>query len=202
MSELTGAALTLFIVMDPLGNVPLFGGLLRRVPEARQRRIILREHLIALAVLSLALYLGPGLMLLLGIESHALQIGGGVVMFVIALRMIFPGQSGVFGDEVTAGEPLVVPLAVPLIAGPSSLAVVMLLATSDPLRLGRWLLALVTAWLASLAVLSLAPLLRRLLGERGLAAGERLMGLVLCLVAAQMLTSGVAEFVRCLGERR
>lgn len=189
------AALTLFLVFAPLGSIPVFLALLQRVEARRRRWVIIREHLVALGVLLIALLGGPALMQLLGVEQPSLQIGGGVVIFLIALRMIFPSAEGVFGDSGIEGEPLVVPLAVPLLAGPSSLATVMLFATQEPDHLAKWLAAVVIAWSASLGIVLVAQSLQRVLGQRGLAACERLMGMVLVVVAVQMTGNGLRSFM-------
>lgn len=191
------AMLLVFLVMDPLGNIPLFLVLLESVDPKRRRRIVLRESLFALGFLILFLFLGRYLLNLLGITQQALGIAGGVVLFLIALRMIFPQPGGMFGPT-PKGEPFVVPLAIPLIAGPSALATVMLLATREPDRLWAWTLAVFGAWCLSTALLVSAESLRRVLRPRGLVAIERLMGMILMTVAVQMLLSGIQEFLGSL----
>jgi len=126
-------------------------------------------------------------------------VAGGVILFLIALRMIFPSPGGVFGADAenaedAAGEPLLVPLAVPLIAGPSAMASVLFIMSSNPARWLEWLAALGLAWGATGAVLLLAPNLARLMGQRGLIATERLMGMVLTAIASKMVLTGIAEF--------
>jgi multiple antibiotic resistance protein len=192
--EILSAVLLVFLVMDPLGNIPLFLVLLEKVPAPRRRVILLRESLFALGFLLLFLYVGRYLLNLLGITQQALGIAGGVVLFLIALRMIFPQPGGMFG-EVPTGEPFVVPIAIPLIAGPSALATVMLLATREPARVNGWALAVFGAWCVSTLLLVSAESLRRVLRPRGLVAIERLMGMVLMTVAVQMLLSGIREFL-------
>jgi multiple antibiotic resistance protein len=188
------ALLLMFLVMDPLGNIPLFLVLLEKVPSPRRRIVLLRESLFALGVLLLFLYVGRYVLGLLGITQQALGIAGGVVLFLIALRMIFPQPGGMLG-ELPTGEPFVVPIAIPLIAGPSALATVMLLATREPARVHWWALAVFGAWCVSTILLVSAESLRRVLRPRGLAAIERLMGMVLMTVAVQMLLSGIREFL-------
>lgn len=189
------AAVTLFLVFAPLGTLPAVLALLQPVAPRRRRWVIVREHLVALAILILALLGGPALMQLLGVEQPAMQIGGGLVIFLIALRMMFPHPEGVFGDNPLEGEPLIVPLAVPLLAGPSSLATVMLFGTTEPDHLQKWLLAIVLAWLASMLIVLAAEQLSRVLGQRGLLAAERLMGMVLVVVAVQMFGTGLRTFM-------
>ena len=188
---LLSAMLTLFLVMDPLGNIPLFLVLLDNVREERRRWVLLRESLIALAALILFLYAGPYLLSLLQISRPALGISGGVVLFLIALRMIFPVPGGVFGPTPD-GEPFVVPIAIPLIAGPSALATVMLFSTVSSSR-WEWTIAILLAWILSTTILLAATFLRRILRPRGLIAIERLMGMILMTVAVQMLLTEIGS---------
>lgn len=196
---LLSAALLLFLVMDPFGNVPIFLSVLRSVDEDRRRRVIARELLIALVFLLAFLFGGRYLLNAIGISESTLTVAGGVILFLIALRMIFPSPGGVFGADAenaedAAGEPLLVPLAVPLIAGPSAMASVLFIMSSNPARWLEWLAALGLAWGATGAVLLLAPNLARLMGQRGLVATERLMGMVLTAIASKMVLTGIAEF--------
>lgn len=186
---LFSAFMLLFLVMDPAGNVPLFVSALEPVPPERRMRVIARELLIALGVLVAFLFVGPGLLRALGISEAGLAIAGGIILFLIALRMIFPVPGG-FAEDVS-GEPFIVPLAIPFVAGPSAMAAVMLVMSADPLRWPEWLAALVMAWGASAAILLAAPRLRRLLGRRGLVAVERLMGMVLTALAVEMFLRGI-----------
>ena len=188
------AAVLLFFVMDPLGNVPLFLTALRRVAPERHRRVILRELVIALGVLVGFLFLGKGLLALLKVSAEALTAAGGVILLLIALRMIFPSSDHSLREDVH-DEPFIVPLAVPYTAGPSALATVLLLTSREPARWPEWLLALVLAWLASSVVLYFAGGLSRLLGERGLVAMERLMGMLLVTVAMEMLLGGLRQYL-------
>jgi multiple antibiotic resistance protein len=192
---LWSAAVLLFFVMDPLGNVPLFLAALRHVEPSRYRRVIVRELAIALGVLVGFLFAGRYLLALLRVSPAALTAGGGFVLLLIALRMVFPTSDRTLREEV-AGEPFVVPLAVPYTAGPSMLATELLFMTREPARWPVWLGAVCLAWLASAVILYFAGGLRRLLGERGLTAVERLMGMLLVVVGVEMLMSGVASYVR------
>lgn len=189
-SSVWSAAVLLFFVMDAFGNAPLVLALLKDVSPARRRQVVLRELVIALAVLVFFLYLGQEILSFLGLHEQSVSIAGGIVLGVIGLRMIFPRPDGVMGHQV-AGEPFIVPLAIPLIAGPSAMATVILMARSDPTSMGKWLLALVIAWAGTAIVLLCAPLLLRVLRERGLAALERLMGMLLIMLAVEMVLTGV-----------
>lgn len=176
--------------MDPLGNTPLFLSLLKDLPAKRRRYIIARELLIALGIMLTFLFFGQGLLNLLELEQESVTIAGGIVLMIIGLRMVFPTKDGVMGDQ-TGGEPFIVPLAIPLIAGPSALATLILMVHSDPNALGKWISALMLAWGSAALVLSAAPFLYSLLKERGLSALERLMGMLLIMIAVQMLLNGL-----------
>lgn len=186
------AAVLLFLVLDPFGNVPLFLVYLKDLPPQRQRRIIVRELGIALGVLVLFLFGGRFLLTVLQISEPSLGIAGGLVLFLIAIHMIFSGAEEIFRGQYP-GEPFIVPLAIPLIAGPSAMATVLLLMARQPDRWLEWLTALLVAWLASGIILLLSSPLSRLLGDRGLAALERLMGLLLTTVAVEMFVGGVRK---------
>ncbi len=189
--SIVSAFVLLFFVMDAFGNIPLFLAALAPVPSARRRRVVARELLIALGVLVLFLFAGPSVLETLGISERSLSIAGGIILFLIALRMIFPQQHGTMAEEPVDAEPFVVPLAIPFVAGPSAMASVMLLVSREPLRWPEWLAALVMAWAATAAILLLAPRLARVLGRRGLIAIERLMGMVLTALAVEMVVRGV-----------
>ena len=194
MEPLWATAITLFLIMDPLGNVPIFLVVLERVAEHRRRYIILRELIIALIVMLLFLFAGPAMLRTLGISPEAVAIAGGLVLLIIAIRMIFPlrGSSVMGDDDEDHGEPLLVPLAIPLLAGPSLLATLMLRANSGNI-LQHTLPALLLAWAASAVILLASPFLYRIFGNRGLKAMERLMGMVLICISVQMLLNAFAR---------
>ena len=193
----TSAVVILLLVMDPIGNIPLFVSLLRQVEPARRTRVILRECAIAFAVLLVFVFFGAAILGVLGLSDPSLTIAGGVILFLIAVRMIFRRPEGVFGDTVS-GEPFIVPLAIPSIAGPAAIATVMLLASRAPQRLLEWCVAVSVAMLVTAALLVSANRLARLAGEQGLLAFERLMGLILTAIAVEMLLRGIETFVRQL----
>ena len=188
------AALLLFLVMDPFGNIPFFLSALRPVERERHGRIVARELLVALAAMVLFLFAGQWLLAALGISEPALGTAGGVLLFLIAVKMVFPPPKGPRGEEVD-GEPFIVPLAIPYVAGPSALATVLLIMNREPERWPEWLFALVLAWLATGAILALSSVLAKRLGHRALIAIERLMGMVLVAISIQMLMTGIATFV-------
>ena len=192
---IASAALLLFLILDPLGNVPVFLSLLRGLPPQRQRIVLARELLIALVVLMLFLWGGKYALELMHLREESVSIAGGIVLFLIGLRMIFPPPEGLMG-EIPDGEPFIVPMAIPLVAGPSGMAAVMLLGSQDPGRMGDWTLALVLAWLGTAALLFSATFLYKVLGMRVLVAVERLMGMLLVAISVQMLLDGVATYFR------
>ena len=193
----TSAVLILLLVMDPIGNIPLFVSVLRPVKAARRTRVILRECAIAFAVLLVFVFFGAAILGVLGLSDPSLTIAGGVILFLIALRMIFRRPEGIFGDTVS-GEPFIVPLAIPSIAGPAAIATVMLLVSRAPQRLLEWCVAVSVAMLVTMALLVSADRLAKLAGEQGLLAFERLMGLILTAIAVEMLLRGIETFVRGL----
>lgn len=191
---LFSAAILLFLVMDPLGNIPLFMTALKKVDAARQRIVVIRELLIALAVLIAFLFLGQYVLKVLQLSETALTTAGGIILLIIAIRMIFPSRDrGVATDEL--GEPFIVPLAIPAVSGPSAMATAMLLMSREPARWPEWLFAVLIAWTVTALILFFAGYFARFLGEKGLIAIERLMGMLLVAVAVQMLLTGIAEFV-------
>src|SRR5688572_4541726 len=194
-SDIATAAATLFFVMDPLGNIAVFNGVLSRFAPRRRAQITARELVIALAIMLVLLFAGTRILNFLGLTQPSLNIAGGVLLFIIALRMIFPG-----GGEVATvkDEPFIVPLAMPMVAGPSTIAILLLLSSTEPERIWEWCTALVIAWVAATMILTASPFLLRVFGDRGLRALERLMGMLLVLLATQLLLNGVREFVESL----
>ncbi|WP_374605391.1 YhgN family NAAT transporter [Arenimonas sp.] len=192
------AALLLFLILDPLGNIPVFLGLLKPLPPARRLRVLARELLIALGVLFVFLWGGKYVLEAMHLRQESVSIAGGIVLFLIGIKMIFPSPEGMFG-EVPEGEPFIVPMAIPLVAGPSGMAAVMLLAAQEPDRMGDWSLALVLAWAATALLLFSATTLYKVLGMRVLTAVERLMGMLLVAISVQMLLDGVAAYLRAPG---
>ncbi len=188
--SVVSASILLFIVMDPFGNMPLFLSVLKTVPEERQQRIIIRELLIVLVVLMVFLFVGPHFLKMLQISQPSLHIAGGIVLFLIAIKMVF-GQTEEILKYAPEGEPLIVPLAIPAIAGPSAAATVLLLVGQAPSRWPEWLLSLFLAWLGTAIILSFSTKIAHLLKERGLSAVERLMGLILTAVSVEMFLQGV-----------
>ncbi len=187
---LLSASILLLLVMDPFGNAPVFLCVLKDVPIERRQKVIIRELLIALVVLALFLLVGPPLLKALQISEASLQIAGGIILFLIAIKMTFGSPEGMF-PEAFDGEPMIVPLAIPSIAGPSAIATVMLLTGQEPSRWPVWLLSLLLAWIVTSVILLLAAQLDRVLGKRGLSALQNLMGLILTALAVEMFLAGI-----------
>lgn len=195
--DLVSATILLLIIMDPVGNIPIFHALLAHCPRERRLRVIARELLIAYLVLVLFLAAGDALLGYLGLKQPALGIAGGVVLFIIALRMVFP-ETGA-GPPLSADEePFIVPLAVPMVAGPSAVAAVLLLVSREPERLVDWWLAVTLAWALSATILLASGLLMERLGRRTLRALARLMGMLLIMMAVQMLMDALAGYLQGL----
>ena len=192
------AALLLFLILDPLGNIPVFLSLLKPLTPKRQRVVLVRELLIALAVLMAFLWGGKYALELMHLRQESVAIAGGIVLFLIGIRMIFPRPEGLMG-AVPDGEPFIVPMAIPLVAGPSGMAAVMLMGSQEPDRMGAWSLALLIAWAATAAILFSATYLYKWLGGRVLTAIERLMGMVIVAISVQMFLDGLASYLRLAG---
>ncbi len=186
------ATILLILITDPIGNIPIFANALRHVAPARRPWVILREVLIAFILLLTFMFVGEGFLRLMNLSELSLQIGGGVILFLIALRMIFPPPGTDARDP--AGEPLIVPLAVPAIAGPSAMATVLLLVSQAPARRLEWIGALCITMAVSAIILVLAERIQRVAGERIVIALERLMGLVLVAMAIEMMLRGIKTF--------
>ena len=193
IADVFSAAVLLLLVIDPFGNVPVVIAALGNVAPPRRAPIVLRECAAAYLLLLAFMFGGQTFLQWLQLSQVSLTIAGGIILFLIALRMVFRHPDGIFGDP-PGGEPFLVPLAIPSIAGPSALATVMLMATRSPAQWLSWILALTAAMAATTIVLLGAHRLQRMLGERGMLAVERLMGLVLTALAVQMLLDGVRTF--------
>ncbi|PKM97779.1 MAG: hypothetical protein CVU79_06445 [Elusimicrobia bacterium HGW-Elusimicrobia-3] len=186
---------TLTLVMDPLGNIPLFMSALKNVSEERRRRVIARELFIALGIMVFFLLFGKYFVSALSLDLTAMSVAGGIVLFLIAMQMIFPSNHSTFA-EGPEGEPFIVPLAIPLIAGPSTLTTVLLFSLQDPGRIGMWSGVVGVAWLINAVILAgLSGWLSRLLGARGLLAMEKLMGMILVTISVQMIMTGIKKFL-------
>ena len=193
--DIISAATLLFLVMDPLGNIPIFLSVLDDVAAERRTRVLIRELVLAFVVLVFLLFFGQFVIGFLQLTEHSIRIAGGIILFLIALKMVFPVKRAAWASEELQGEPLLVPLAIPMVAGPSAMAMVILLSSNDPNRMPEWVLALFLAWLLTSVILLSANGLKRFLGRRGLIAMERLMGMLLIALAVQMLLEGISAYI-------
>lgn len=191
--SILSAVLVLLMVMDPFGNIPVFITVLQDVPPQRRTRVIFRELLIAFAVMMTFLLVGNRLMGMVGISTESITISGGIVLFLIALNMVYPGLNDAV-REPAGIEPFIVPLAVPLIAGPSALATLILMSRSQHGAIWETALALTLAWIGSSTILLSSPFFLRILGDRGLRALARFVGMLLVLYSVQMILNGIRQF--------
>lgn len=191
------ATVTLILVMDPLGNVPVFLSILNPIDPKRRARIILRETFIAFLILCSFLFVGQGILNSFSITQPALGIAGGIILFLIAIKMIFPPEHEGPNKmrERFTGEPFIVPLAIPLIAGPSAMATILLFTSQSPDKTSVYLVALMLASGVCTLTLLFSNQLRKLLREKGLIALERLMGMLLTTLAVQMFLNGLGEYL-------
>ena len=187
------AFILLLLVLDPLGSLPVFIPIMREVAPERRRRVAVREALIAFAVLFAFMLFGDVFLRVMRLSERSLEVAGGVILLMVAIRMIFSHEGGVYGTP-EGKEPFIFPLAVPLMAGPSAMATVLLLASRQPDRVLAWAGALTCAMAVSGAVLLLCERIRRLLGDSVVSALEKLMGLVLTAIAVEMILAGLKQY--------
>jgi len=197
-NDIASAAVTIFLIMDPIGNAPVFNAVLSNLDKSRRVLVMIRELLIALLVLLGFLFAGNRILMFLGLTQSSLNLAGGILLFLISLRMIFPNPTPSPQAEAEIEDPFIVPLAVPLIAGPSAIAVLLLLSSNQPERLLEWSIALILAWLATTVLLIVSPYLLSFIGKRGARALERLMGMILVILATQLLLDGIRDFIESL----
>ncbi|MDB5764541.1 MAG: MarC family protein [Herminiimonas sp.] len=188
----------LLLVTDPFGNVPIFVSALASVPAARRWRVVVRECAIAFALLLLFMFFGRPFLTALQLSEVALRIGGGVILFLIAMRMVFPQPGGILGDVESTHEPFIVPLAIPALAGPSALATVLLFSSNSNTEVMLHAAALSLVAVVWLIVLLSADRMQRALGPRVMTAFERLMGLILTAMAVEMLLAGIRAYIKSL----
>lgn len=195
----TLSAITLlFIIMDPFGNMVIFNNLLSNYSTKRRTYILIRESLIAYAILLLFLFFGSSILEHLQISPPALSIGGGIVLFLVALGMVFPHRNSTSNNDEADDEPFIVPIAIPFLAGPSLIAALLLLVSQSPERMSDWFIAVTVAATLTMVILSLSPMLLKLLKRKGTRAVERLMGLLLIIISIQMLLNGIKSYLLSL----
>jgi len=190
--EIISAVITLTLVMDPLGNIPLFILVLKNVKEDRRKRIIIRELFIALGLMLFFLLFGKWIVRFFSLDVISLSISGGIVLFLIALSMIFPSKENSIVDAKE--EPFIVPLAIPLVSGPSVLSMILIYNMKDPGNIPLWVLIILIAWIINVLILLMSSMIADFLGEKGMNAIERLMGMVLITIAVGMILGGIKQF--------
>lgn len=186
--------ITLFLIMDPIGNIPSFLHMTQGIHHKRLKFIVLREMLIALAAMFFFNYLGEFIFKFLDLSENSVRIASGIILFLIAIKILFPSSDSL-RSNLPVEEPFIIPLAIPLIAGPSLLATIMLFARLESCQ-SQMLTAILLAWMAAATVLTLAPRIQRLLGNNGLMACERLMGMILVMIAIQRFMEGIQAFIK------
>ncbi|ASA55671.1 YhgN family NAAT transporter [Vibrio gazogenes] len=192
--EIISVATMMFLIMDPLGNLPIVLAILKHLDPKRRRIVLIRELCFALLILMIFLFAGKNILGFLKVAPETLSISGGVILFIIAIKMIFPSAGSITG--LAAGEePFIVPMAVPMIAGPSLIASLLVFSTQSPNDLPELALAVFLAWSGTSVILMFYDFFHRILGERGLKAAERLMGLLLVMVSTQMFLDGIKSYV-------
>ncbi len=192
--DIFSAATMLFLIMDPLGNLPIVLSILKHIDPKRRRKVLIRELIFALLILMLFLFAGQSILSFLHVQPETLSISGGIILFIIAIKMIFPSAGSITG--LAAGEePFIVPMAIPMIAGPSVIAALLLLSSQYPDKLLELSASVLLAWFVTFIILMFYAFFNKLLGERGLKAVERLMGLLLVMISTQMFLDGVKSYL-------
>lgn len=194
MDFLISSVITLCLVMDPFGNIPLFISALKKVAPERRTIVLVRELSIALGLMIAFLFLGKWFLHAFGIQQFSMNIAGGIILFIISIKLVFGGDEETKADPKEE-EPFIVPLAIPLVAGPAALSMVMIMSAQQPNKL-LTLTAVVIASAINFAVLMLSFPISNLLGKRGLTAIERLMGMMLVLMSVNMVMGGISDFMK------
>ncbi len=195
--SLLAMAFSLFLLMDPVGNVPLFIAILKDIPSGRQLQIIFRELIIALLIMITFHFVGDALLSALQIQPYAILVSGGIILFLLSLKMIFPTGQDFDALSGKDKQPFIVPLAIPLVAGPAVLAAIILYSRQQTETL-LTITAIILAWAVSTIILLSSAFLHKILGKRGILATERLMGLILTMMSVQMFLQGISQFIQAL----
>lgn len=198
---IASAFILLLLVLDPFGTLPVFLSVLRGVAPQRRLWVALREACIAFVVLLAFMLFGDSFLRVMRLSERSLEVAGGVILLLVSIRIIFASGRQLFDADglqkdadSLAREPFIFPIAVPLLAGPSAMATVLLLASRQPAQLMDWVIALSAAIVVCAIVLLASQPLHRLLGDSVVSAIEKLMGLVLCAVAVEMILAGVKRY--------
>ncbi|ACL30244.1 YhgN family NAAT transporter [Buchnera aphidicola str. APS (Acyrthosiphon pisum)] len=195
MTEIISTTILLVLIMDPLGNLPIFMTILKHLDVKRRRIVVIREMIIALIVMLLFLFVGEKILIILNLKTETVSISGGVILFLIAIKMIFPSEDN--NNEISSSEePFLVPLAIPLVAGPSLLATLMLLSHQYLHHMFYLVGSLLISWFFTVIILLSSSLFLKLFGSKGVNALERLMGLVLIMLSTQMFLDGIRAWFK------
>ena len=194
--SIISTAILIFFILDPFGNAPLLLSILKTIDKQKHKRIIIREMFIGLLILLVFMFFGEQFLSIFHLDTEAITISGGIIFFVISLKMIFPDPSGhsLFSTK-SNDDPLIVPIAIPMIAGPAALASLLVLAKTNSDHMGSLLISLLLAWLVTALVLLFSPRLYKVLKNKGLIALERLMGMLLLMMAVQMFIDGLRGII-------
>jgi len=191
MKNILSQAILLILIMDPLGNLPVFTSILKKISTKRRHVILIREMIIALFIMVIFLFSGKKILSVFHLTTETVSISGGIILFIIAIKMIFPNEEQPKKEFTSSEEPFLIPLAVPLVSGPSLLATLMLLSHKYPNLLFSLLIALFIAWSITTGILFLSNFFLNFFGEKGINTLEKLMGLILIMLAVQMFLDGV-----------
>jgi multiple antibiotic resistance protein len=196
--SIISTAVLIFFVLDPFGNMPLVLSILKNIDKSKHNKIIIREAFIGLFILILFLFFGKEFLSIFHLEIHSIILAGGIIFFVISLKMIFPNKENEVFSSQKGEDPLIVPIAMPMIAGPAAIATLIVLARTSPNDTIGLFFALLLAWFASLIILIMAPMLYKFLKNKGLQALEKLMGMLLLMMSIQMFVDGIKAFLLTL----
>lgn len=193
--SILSTAILIFFILDPFGNIPLLLSILKNIDKSKHHKVIIREMLIGLFILLIFLFFGEEFLSVFHLQTQSITIAGGIIFFIISLKMIFPDEEGEMFSNKKGDDPLVVPIAIPMIAGPAALATLLVLAKTNANDTSSLLVSLLLAWGASALVLLFSPKLYKLLKTKGLVALERLMGMLLLIMAVQMFIDGIKALI-------
>ncbi|XBC38061.1 MAG: YhgN family NAAT transporter [Buchnera aphidicola (Floraphis choui)] len=194
MNEMISSTILLILIMDPLGNLPIFMSILKNLKPKRRRIVLLREMIVALLIMLLFLFAGEKILTFLNLKTETVSISGGIILFLIAIKMIFPSHQYENNSLYINEEPFLVPLAIPLVAGPSLLATLILLSHEYLNKIMYLTISLLIAWGCTVIILLLSNVFLRLFGSKGVDALERLMGLILIMLSTQMFLDGIKSW--------
>ncbi len=194
MDAFSSTLILFFLVMNPLGNLPVFIAELDKLDSGRYRFVVLRESLVALAVLLAFLFCGGEILKALQISKASLELSGGIILFMIAIKLVFSSASDHIQQKENGPprEPFIVPLAIPLFAGPAAMSTAILVGGKGGFSsLLSGTTALVCAWGVCTLILLSGRYAGKVLGVKALSALESLMGLLLTTMAFEMMITGI-----------